>query len=94
MEVITPQALLIAILGGAVGGYVIGRFVDPPVTLRRIVSHASLVGWLGTVFFVGRIAVAWDNGDPALGRLIAGLAIWYVFAIAIIPVEAALRARR
>ena len=86
-DIWTPTSVLTAILAGAIAGAGMA-LLHPMLTLapwRRTLHHAGMVAWLGALFFIGRIAVSVEAGDPQTGRLVLGASLWLLFALATIP---------
>lgn len=84
--VFTLPAIVIAIIGGAATGYLVGSVFppNPNVKRHRVAFAFGVIGFIGIVFFIGQgIEVALGPEPRLWTRLAARALIWIVFTAAL-----------
>lgn len=95
--VFSPTAILIAIIGAAITGLVLGWFIPPnPGVRNRIMYGVTVIAFIGIVFFVGQgVEVYFAPGGSELWvRVAARAAIWVIFSVVLAIVGIAVQSRR
>lgn len=87
----TPLSLGVAVLSGALLGYVVlGRFAADPAYASGIASPLEvavltfvLTAAAGLIFYGGQIGTSWIGGDTAWTRVVSRYGIWLAYSVAI-----------
>lgn len=79
-EVFSAAGLLTTIVAGILGGIFLTAFQRYSAKVRPAVFWAWIIGWLGLLYYVGRIVEAAWRDDPDTGRIIASAVLWLIFA--------------
>lgn len=81
LEVWTPTALIIAVIGGGLTGWLLGSFVppNPDMPRHRTLTGFAIIGGIGFVFYLGQVIDALGNGDAFWPRIVARGAMFLLF---------------
>ena len=84
--VFTPPALIIALLGGAATGWLLGMLFPPNPLVHgsRLLVAFGVIGFTGIVFFAGQtVEVALGEEGHLWPRLAARAVLWVIFSAAL-----------
>ncbi len=84
MGELSPEDIFVAFVGGAIAGLFLQAFHphQPHYALRRTLLQAWVIGWLGLLFYLGRLVAAYVRGDPQAGWLVGALVLWALYTLA------------